>query len=141
MIVVLDASGAAEIAAKSQAGVDFINVLMHAERVLAPELYIAEICNVMWKLARRDKASRDIYVDMADDCISYVDEYISNGELWKEALKFAQEHDHTVYDMLYATLAKRHDATLLTMDKRLCTVCDKLTVRHKSFILPQSGNS
>ena len=131
MIVVIDASAAAEIAAKTQAGVDYINVLMRSEKVLAPELFIAEICNVMWKLGRKDEANKDTYAEMANDCIDFIDEYASASDLWREALRLSQDHGHAVYDMLYAALARRHDATLLTMDEKLCDICGQINVRIK----------
>jgi len=133
MIVVLDASAAAEIAAKSQAGVGFINDLMRAERVLAPDLFAAEICNYMWKIGRKYRDMPDFYTEMANDCIDYIDEFVSAAELWKEALSMAMMQDHPVYDMLYAALAGRNDATLLTMDERLCGVCENLSVRYRSY--------
>jgi len=132
MIVVLDASAAAEIVKQSQAGVDFINALMRSERVFAPDLYIAEIGNYMWKNGRKDRVRTDTLTKMADECIGYIDEYTSSTELWREALRLAQEEDHPVYDMLYAALARRHDAVLLTMDRRLCDVCEKLSIRYKN---------
>jgi predicted nucleic acid-binding protein len=129
MIVVLDASGAAEIAAKTQNGVDFINILMRADFVLAPDLYVSEISNVMWKIGRRNKKDTDTFMEMANDCIDFIDEYVSAKELWKEALRAAQEYNHPVYDMLYAILAKRNDATVITMDTRLRDICTKMSVR------------
>ena len=128
MIVVLDASGAAEIAAKTQAGIDFINVLMSADRVMAPELYIAEISNVMRKFGRRDKVSEKIYIEMAHDCIEYIDEYVGTAKLWKEALRLSLQNDHSVYDMLYTVLARRNDAMLLTADEKLLEICGKIGV-------------
>jgi len=129
MKVVMDASVGAEISAKTQNGIDFINTLMNAELVLAPDLYIAEISNVMWKLSRRDKDNADIYYEKASDCIDCIDEFVSSKELWKDALRIAKEHDHPVYDMLYAVLAKREDATLLTMDAPLRKICSKISVK------------
>jgi len=134
MIVVLDASAAGEIVSKKQAGVDFINVLMRSEQTLAPELYITEICNIMWKLGRKDKGREDTYIEMADECIHYVDKYVCIDELWKEALRLSQEHDHPIYGMLYAVLARRHDAILLTMDLKLREICEKISVRCKTLI-------
>jgi len=131
MIVVLDASAAAEIVKQTQAGVDYINALMRSEKVLAPDLYVAEIGNFMWKNGRQDSVRADTLANMADECIGYIDEYVSSYELWKEALRLALEQDHPVYDMLYAVLARRHDAVLLTMDRRLCDVCERLSIRYK----------
>ena len=128
-IVVLDASGAAEIAARTAIGVDFYNRLLNANKVLAPDLYIAEVSNVMWKKGRRDNANIDVYIDIAQDCISYVHEYERSVNLWEEALRASIEQDHPVYDMLYAVLAKRHGALLLTTDGKLAHICEKLSVR------------
>ena len=132
MIVVLDASAAAEIAGKTQAGIDIINVLMRSEQTVAPELYITEICNYMWKTGRKNKGIADVCIEIAGECIDYIDEYVHADELWKEALRLAQDLDHPVYDMLYAVLARRHDATLLTMDAKLCEICGKLSIRFKN---------
>ena len=133
MKVVLDASAGAEISAKTQRGIDFINILMNADPVIAPDLYIAEISNVMWKLSRRDKANTEIYYNKACDCVDCVDEFVSSGELWKDALRIGQEYDHPVYDMLYAALAKREGAALLTMDAALQKICSKLSISTIGF--------
>jgi len=132
MIVVLDASGAAEIAKQTQTGIDFVNILMRAEKVFAPDLFIAEISNFMWKNGRKDKKRAASLSNIARDCIGYIDEYVSAYELWKEALRMAQDQDHSVYDMLYAVLARRHDAMLLTMDKKLFAICESLSIKCKT---------
>jgi predicted nucleic acid-binding protein len=130
VIVVLDASGAAEIVARTKQGLEFFNALMKTGLVLAPDLYIAEVSNMMWKLGRNDKSRVDAYMEMAEDCIGYVTEYVSAAKLWEEALRLAQKHDHAAYDMLYAALAKRHDATLITMDAKLLKTCEKIPVKY-----------
>ena len=129
MIVVLDASGAVEIVTKTKYGIDCINTLMNADRVIAPDLYIPEISNVIWKIGKRHRIGSDICIEMANDCIDYIDEYVSASELWKESLLLAQKYGHSVYDMLYAVLAKRHYAILVTFDVRLRKICDEISVR------------
>ena len=134
MIVVLDASGAVEITERTKCGVDFFSAVMDAERVMAPDLYVAEIANIMWKHGRKEKDKADKYAERAQVCIDYIDEYISSIELWEEALRLAQEYDHSVYDMLYATLSRRHNATLITMDRGLRQTCLKIPVRCKEIV-------
>jgi predicted nucleic acid-binding protein len=129
MKVVLDASAAAEIAKRSDAGIGFVNALLRADEVAAPDLYVAEISNVMWKLWRNDRKNKELYREMASDCIEYVDKYFNAADLWREALATAQTRMHPVYDMLYAILAKRLDAKLLTADQSLKDICKKLNVR------------
>jgi len=129
MSIVLDASAAAQIAQKTSIGAEFLDVLLNEDRVLAPDLYAAEISNVMWKLSRADKANAAIYREMAQDCIDFVDIFTSSLELWQEALIEAQTREHSVYDMLYAILAKRNDARLLTVDKALQKTCKAMGIR------------
>jgi len=129
MIVVLDASAAAEIAGQSHSGIEIINVIMNAGKVIAPDLYIAEITNYIWKHSRKAKAQSGEFAKIVEDCIDYIHEYTDSADLWKDALFLAQEYDHPVYDMLYAALARRHDAVLLTMDKGLRRVCEKASIK------------
>ena len=131
MIVVLDASGAAEINAKTNNGIEFYNMLMRADKVLTPDLYVAETVNMIWKQYRKANASLDECTEIAEDCINYIDEYISSADLWDVALTMALEQDHPVYDMLYAALAKEREATLLTMDKGLRRICENLSINVK----------
>ena len=129
MIVVLDASGAAEVIAKTVYGADFYNVMMHADKVIAPDLYISETANIAWKHGRKDRDNAKSYIEESNNCIDFIDEFASSLELRIEALRLAQEHDHSVYDMLYAALARRYDAVLVTMDVKLREVCKKISVR------------
>ncbi|MDR3089160.1 MAG: type II toxin-antitoxin system VapC family toxin [Desulfobulbaceae bacterium] len=129
MMVVLDASAAAAIVKQSDTGRGFSEVLLAATAVLAPDLYIAETANVCWKLWLLDKKNPELYRAMAADCVDYVDHYVPSAELWREALIEAQNHVHAVYNMLYATLARRNDATLFTGDMKLRATCATMGVR------------
>ncbi len=42
-----------------------------------------------------------------------------DGELVAHAVKLATRHGLTIYDAVFAALAKRHDAELITADRRL----------------------
>ncbi|MDR0596813.1 MAG: type II toxin-antitoxin system VapC family toxin [Clostridiales Family XIII bacterium] len=139
MTVVLDASAAAEIAKRSARGVDFVNMLLRSDMVMAPDIYIAEISNVMWKLWLMDKKNSGLYRTMAADCMEYVDEYVAAADIWREAVIEAQTHMHSVYDMLYVVLAKRNDAKLLTSDLKLRGVCAKLGVRYYDGLAAELG--
>jgi predicted nucleic acid-binding protein len=134
----LDASAAAEIAKQSRLGALFINKLLTAEEVLAPDLYISEITNVMWKLWRLDRKNKTLFRCMATDCIDYADSIVSSCDLWQEALIEAQNMDHPVYDMLYVALAKRTDATLLTGDGKLAAVARAMGVQVYDGQLPEA---
>jgi predicted nucleic acid-binding protein len=125
----MDASAALEISMRRARGIDFVNIIMNAGKVLAPDLYMAEIANIMWKYTTKFKGDGAYYRDMADDCIDFVDEYVSAAELWREALREGQGQKHSICDMLYVVLAKRNDAKLLTVDSRLEKICASLSVQ------------
>ena len=129
MNVVLDTSGAIEIFDMTQKGGAFLDIILHAEKVLAPDLYISEIANTAWKRNRRKENWASVSIQMGKECINYIREYADILTLWEEALNLAHEYDHSVYDMLYAALAKRHDAVLITLDEPLRKVCEQIPVR------------
>jgi len=54
-----------------------------------------------------------------------VDEYHEINKNNSEALIESVRLKHSVYDMLYLTLARREGATLLTLDKKLLTLARK----------------
>jgi len=129
MIVVLDASGAMEIIEQTDCGIDIVNTLMNAKKVLSPDLYIAEITNTIWKHRRNEKTDIEPLAEIIEDCIGFVHEFVDSTDLWRDALSLAREHNHSVYDMLYAALAKRNNAMFISMDKELCRIGEAMQLK------------
>lgn len=132
MIVILDVSAAIEILLKKEKKDKFESPYQTASWVIAPDLYVAEISNVWWKYYRAKIFSREDCLQYADDGIKMIDDFIDSRELWQEALAESMVNNHSVYDMLYVALAKRHHATLLTNDKALAELCECLKVAYLS---------
>ena len=57
-----------------------------------------------------------------------IDDFLDAKALWKEALAEGIKNNHSIYDMYYAVLARRNDATLITNDEALAKVCEKLSI-------------
>ena len=57
-----------------------------------------------------------------------IDNFIEGKELWKEALGDGIKHKHSIYDMYYLVLARRHNAVLITGDGTLARLCRKLKI-------------
>ena len=57
-----------------------------------------------------------------------IDNFIEGKELWKEALGDGIKHKHSIYDMYYLVLARRHNAVLITCDGALARLCRKLKI-------------
>ena len=54
--------------------------------------------------------------------------YVNELQLYRESFKLGCMLDHSVYDMIYLVLARRNNATLLTMDQRLVASAEKAGV-------------
>jgi predicted nucleic acid-binding protein len=61
----------------------------------------------------------------SEDAENLIDDYTGISENIIEAMNEAIRVEHSVYDMLYLTLARRTGAMLLTMDKKLLGLAKK----------------
>lgn len=128
MIAILDVNAAIEILLQREKKNLFESAYESAEWVIAPDLYVAEICNVFWKYYKAKAITHAECVQYAEVGIDMIDDFADAGDLWKEALGEAIKNNHSVYDMLYAVLARRNDAVLMTNDKTLSQVCKRLRI-------------
>ena len=128
MTVVLDVSAAIEILLQKEKKMLFSSMYEKASWVIAPDLYIAELSNVLWKYHKAGFISHIECNQYVADGIELIDDYFPSKELWKEALGEGIKNTHSVYDMYYAVLARRNDATLITNDSKLSLICNKLNI-------------
>jgi len=127
MKLVLDASAAlAAVAGHSRSMVD--SIVDRASIVIAPQLYIPEVTNGLWKYVRAGELPIEEAVRFLSTALELVDEYRGVAGLAEEALREAAAHRHPVYDFYYAVLARREDAALLTFDNRLKKHCRAMGV-------------
>ena len=129
MSLVLDASAACEIVLLREHSEQLINLIRKSDWVISPSLYISEINNVFWKYHRFSTLSLTDCESKIEQAISIPDDYIDDSELYREAFSLACLLEHPVYDMLYLVLARRNNATLLTMDKKLNKAAHKANVK------------
>lgn len=127
-MIVLDCSAAVEMVRGTELGGAFRQLLLEGERAISTELFEAEVRNVFWKYARAGWCTPDRARLLACDATALVDEFIGIGENAAESLGEALRQDHSVYDMFYVTLARRNAATLLTADRRLMGLCERMGV-------------
>jgi predicted nucleic acid-binding protein len=128
MTAVLDVSAAIEILLQKEKKELFNTTYEKASWVIAPDLYIAEISNVLWKYYKSGLISHIDCIQYVEDGIELIDDYFPSKELWKEALGEGIKNTHSIYDMYYAVLARRNDATLITNDSKLSLICNKLNI-------------
>ncbi len=94
-------------------------------RLLAPDLIIAEMGNVLWKKVRQNELiiedARQVGGILANYCPLTL---ISSSELMPAALDIAIAIGLTVYDSLYLALAVSTEATLITADWEIKKMAD-----------------
>jgi predicted nucleic acid-binding protein len=119
MIIVLDASAGIEIGLGRDNSQRYKELIEQASKVITSDLYKAEITNVLWKYVKAKLLTKDVALQRLQYCLNLVDEYIDITENNQESLIESIRIDHSVYDMLYMTIARRNGALLITQDKKL----------------------
>jgi predicted nucleic acid-binding protein len=95
------------------------NYFRWIDDLIAPDLIIAEVANVLWKRAARGDLTAKEAKDSLTDLLSLNVPLISSALLASKALVLAQDHQRSVYDCLYLTLALERGCSCITSDERL----------------------
>ncbi len=86
---------------------------------IVPDVFWAEVANVLWKGARQRRWRRDQAEAVAGDMRARDFATVSSLVLLPEALTIAFAYDRAVCDCLYVALAVQAKAELITADERL----------------------
>jgi predicted nucleic acid-binding protein len=116
--VVLDASAAVHIVLKGTHSSKLVENLEDVALVMAPDLYCSEVASSLLKYVRVGELTVDQAILRVERCIDFIGSLIPELTLAPEALVAASRSQGGVYDMMYAVLARRSGATVITMDRR-----------------------
>jgi predicted nucleic acid-binding protein len=95
-------------------------ILASERPLLAPDLVLAEVGNILWKKVRRGEFSRDDADAIAERFLRETNvSVVSATVLLLRALSIATEHGISAYDALYVALAVLDDIVVVTADARL----------------------
>jgi predicted nucleic acid-binding protein len=119
MICVIDASALVRITMRTGDISELETVLEKADRVAAPEILIPEIANAYWKYMRFGGLEERVARERMAIALDLVTEFVGQTGIAEESLHIAAKHQHPVYDAFYLVLARRLDAPVLTVDRRL----------------------
>lgn len=128
MNVVIDASAAIGVVLAMPGTETFSTMLEQADLVSAPELYVAEVGNALWKYRKSDLLPQTRCELALAQAVALPDRFEPGGALYLEAFTLACRHLHPVYDAMYLVLARRNNAVILTMDRRLAALAEKLEI-------------
>ena len=123
---VLDASAAVRLILGDPAAAAMAEQIREAAVVLAPELMLTELANTLWKLQKAGHLADLDPQQLLAEARDLVDRVEADRHLQAEALALACHHDHPVYDCLYLTLARREAATLISLDRRLQQLAERV---------------
>ncbi|MFZ9751976.1 MAG: type II toxin-antitoxin system VapC family toxin [Cyanobium sp.] len=123
---VLDASAAVRLSLGDAATSGLAESIRTASLVLAPELMLTEVANTLWKLQRADLLAGLDPQQLLSEARDLVDRVEPDRHLQAEALALACHLDHPVYDCLYLALARREAATLVSADRRLNALAERV---------------
>ncbi len=128
MITVLDASAAIEIVLQRKNATKLSEYITTAEWVTAPELFIPEVVNTIWKYQK----FADLPFPACEKALEYAlalpDDFINEQDMCREVFKLSCTLDHPSYDIFYLITARRNNAMLLTLDKKLVQLAVKCNV-------------
>ncbi len=114
---VLDASAAVNLVLNSGHAAELAAKIDEAALVMTPDLFCSEVANALWKYVRAGSLALPTATTRLQECLGLVDSIVPGRELAQEALAAAARHQCSVYDMMYAVLARRSAALVITMDR------------------------
>lgn len=125
MIIVLDASAGIEVALDREKAKAFEGHLLKASKIITSDLYKAETANVLWKYVKANLLPKEDALRIYGNCENIIDEFVDISENVEEAISESIRLNHSTYDLLYFSLARRHGAILITVDKKLTALAEK----------------
>ena len=122
-MVVLDACAALEIVQGTVEGQYLRSEVEFSEDVIVPSSFYVEVMDALYKNIRGGKVSYDEAVNYFWEISQFVTASVDMKDAHEEVLREAAIFQHPAYDICYFVLARRHNAVLLTVDKRLANLC------------------
>ena len=124
MTLVVDASVAVKWFIIEPGRPEARRLLDREQRLIAPELLVAEVVNVLWQRLISGAIARSQAAEAARELPQLLSELCPLVSLATRALAIADELRHPAYDCFYLALAEVRDARLVTADRRFAARLD-----------------
>lgn len=125
---VVDASAALHLVMDGKNAEPIANRLEEAHLVTAPDLFTCEVANGLWKYVGHGDLTAADATTRLEDALALTASLVPGRLLAHEALVAASTYRHPVYDMMYAVLARRQGAVVITLDARFAQVLRSMQV-------------
>ena len=123
MTVVVDASVAVRWLLDVSGSAQAYSLLREEDRIVAPDLVVAEIANGLWKAVRFASLAPATAAEAMALAPTGFHELVPAPALADRALAIALELSHPAYDCFYLALAETRAIQLVTADERLLRRC------------------
>jgi predicted nucleic acid-binding protein len=135
MTIVVDASVALKWYLSEHDSEAALALLTSGERLIAPDLIVAELCNAAWRLIRRGELRAEQLAIIARGVADAFATLHGSGSLATRSAAIALELDHPVYDCFYLALSETRNAPLITADRRLILKADGTSFAQRTLDL------
>ncbi|MGQ0581334.1 MAG: type II toxin-antitoxin system VapC family toxin [Reyranella sp.] len=129
---VIDASIALKWVIEEEGTAEALALRRH-DRLMAPELLVAECANVLWRKFARKELSKTEALLAARLLEGAEIELLPTRSLLEAATRIAIDLDHPAYDCLYLVLAIENDCRFVTADERFVRKIGQ--GRHRSRVI------
>jgi predicted nucleic acid-binding protein len=119
MTIVVDASVALNWYLDEEDSERALALLASGERLIAPDLVVAELCDGAWRRIRRGELRSEQLAIIARGVPAAFGALHASASLAVRAAAIALELDHPVYDCFYLALSEAQSAPLVSADRRL----------------------
>jgi len=99
------------------------NAFEKTRAVVVPELFRAELLNVLWQSVCCRSLSLQAACELFLEARALVTRVVPTDAVWQRALSLAVAKRHSPYDMLFVATAVHTGSRLLTYDRRLQSLC------------------
>ena len=118
-MIVIDASVACKLYVEESDSDEARTVVLGADALIAPDLIVAEVANVLWTRRRTTGLSYQQAAAGVLGIASLCDEFVAISSLVVRAFAIASVLEHPVYDCLYLALVEERNLPFITADRRL----------------------
>jgi len=133
-MIILDCSAAVHMARKTIEGEALRMLILEGETIVSSELLYIESASAFGRYVRAGSLDEETALRYLRAAVALVERYVPISENYLEAHHESLRLNHSVYDMLYLTLARRNAATLVTFDIKLRELCEQQGVDCIHFV-------
>ena len=134
-LLVIDASVAIKWLVPEEGSEFALSIVEQEFSLVAPDLLLSEIGNVLWKKSRSKKITSEAAIRLLNGFQNVSLRLIPSIDIASVALGIAQRYDRSYYDSLYLALANTFNAPVVTADRKFWNALQTTPYKDKVILL------